>query len=169
MNNIYVKNIFRFIILVLLQVLIFNNIHFRGYINPYVYVLFILLLPFETPPWLLLISAFSIGFFVDLYTDTMGFHAAACVFMAFFRPSVLRIISSTRDYELGLSPGIKDLGFKWFFNYSLILILIHHFAYFYLEVFTFHEFFYTFWRIIFSSAFTLIFIIIGQYLFYKKK
>lgn len=169
MNNLYIKNILRFVILVFLQVLVFNNIHFRGYVNPYIYVMFILLLPFETSAWLLLISAFSIGFSIDIFTGTMGMHTAATVFMAFCRPAVLRMISATRDYEIGLSPGIKDLGFNWFLNYSVILILLHHTVYFYLEVFNFHEFFYTFWRIIFSSFFTLFFIILGQYLFYKKK
>ncbi len=169
MNSVYVRNLLRFIILILLQVLVFNNIHFRGYINPYIYIMFILLLPFEIPHWLLLISAFALGFGVDLFTDTMGMHTAASVFMAFCRPSVLRMISSTKDYEPGIYPGIKDLGFNWFFNYSVILVLLHHTVYFFLEVFTFHEFFYTFWRIVFSSFFTLLFIIIGQYLFYKKK
>lgn len=169
MNNIYLKTILRFIILVLLQVLVFNNIHFRGYVNPYIYIMFILMLPFEIPSWLLLISAFGIGISIDLFSDTMGMHAAASVFMAFCRPAVLRMVSSTKDYELGLNPSIKDLGFNWFLNYSLILILLHHLFYFYLEVFTFHEFFYTFWRVIFSSFFTLLFIIISQYLFYKKK
>ncbi len=169
MNNIYLKNIVRFIVLVLLQVLVFNNIHFWGYINPYVYVVFILLLPFETAPWLMLISAFGIGFSIDIFTDTLGMHTAASVFMAFCRPAVLRMVSSSRDYEVGLNPGIKDLGFNWFFKYSLILVVLHHIVYFYLEVFSFHEFFYTLWRIIFSSFFTLMFIILSQYMFYKKK
>ncbi|MFZ4059415.1 MAG: rod shape-determining protein MreD, partial [Ferruginibacter sp.] len=78
MNNVYFRNISRFFLLILLQVLVFNNMHLNGYINPYVYVLFILLLPFETPQWLLLISAFLLGFGVDLFSDTMGMHTAAC-------------------------------------------------------------------------------------------
>ncbi len=169
MNNIYFKNIFRFFILIMLQVLVFNNIHFRGFVNPYIYVLFIILLPFEIAPWMLLLSSFAIGFGVDLFSDTMGIHTAASVFMAFCRPSVLRMVSSSKDYELGINPGIKDLGIKWFFQYSIILVLIHHFIFFYLEMFTFHEFFQTFWRVIFSSIFTLIFIILSQFLFVKNK
>ena len=92
--------------LILLQVLVFDNVQIRGYINPYIYVLFILLIPFETPPWLLLISAFLLGFGVDLFSDTMGMHTAASVFMAFCRPGILRMVFSSKDYEIGISPGI---------------------------------------------------------------
>lgn len=169
MNNIYFLNISRFFLLILLQVLVFDNMQLNGYINPYVYVLFILLLPFETPQWLLLISAFLLGFGVDLFSDTMGMHTAACVFMAFCRPGVLRFVFSSKDYEVGITPGINDLGFNWFIRYSIILVLIHHLLFFYLEVFNFHEFFYTLGRVILSTIATLLLIIIGQYLFYKKK
>ena len=100
MNNLYLKNIFRFFLLILLQVLVFDNMHINGYINPYLYVLFILLIPFETPQWLLLLTAFALGFGVDLFSDTMGMHTAACVFMAFCRPGVLRMVFSTKDYEV---------------------------------------------------------------------
>jgi rod shape-determining protein MreD len=169
MNNIYFRNISRFFLLILLQVLVFDNMHLNGYINPYIYVLFILLLPFETPQWLLLISAFMLGFGVDLFSDTMGMHTAACVFMAFCRPVVLRMVSSSKDYEVGITPGISDLGFNWFIKYTIVLVLLHHFAYFYLEVFTLHEFLYTFGRVVLSTVSTVLFIIIGQYLFYSKK
>jgi rod shape-determining protein MreD len=169
MNNLILRNILRFILLVFLQVLVFDNFHFNGYINPYIYVLFVLLLPFETPPWLLLISAFLIGFSIDLFSETMGMHTAASVFMAFCRPAILRMVSSSKDYEVGINPGIKDLGINWFLNYTLFLVFLHHLAYFYLEVFSFHEFFYTFSRVIISTLFTTLFIIIGQYLFYIKK
>ena len=169
MSNVYLKNILRFFLLILLQQLVFDNINFRGYINPYVYVLFILLLPFETPSWLILVSSFLVGFGVDLFSNTMGMHTAACVFIGFCRPGVLRFVSSTRDYEPGIEPGIRDLGATWFLKYSIILVLLHHFVFFYLEVFSFHEFFYTFWRVIFSTMFTLIFIMMSQYLFNRKK
>jgi rod shape-determining protein MreD len=169
MNNLFFRNIIRFFLLILLQVLIFNNLHIQGYINPYIYILFILLIPFETPHWLLLISAFALGFGVDLFSDTMGMHAAASVFMAFCRPGILRMVYSSKDYEVGITPGINDLGFEWFLKYAFILVFLHHLAFFYLEVFTFKEFFYTFGRVILSTITTVLFIILSQYLFYIKK
>ncbi len=169
MNNIYLKNILLFIFLIFFQVLILDNIQLGGYINPYFYVLFILLLPFETPKWLLLISAFFLGLSIDIFSGTLGIHAAATVFMAFCRPAIIKLVASKREYEPGIQPTIRDLGFKWFFSYSFLLILIHHFVLFYLEVFRFSDFLTTFYRVVISTFFTLSLVILSQYLFYKSK
>lgn len=83
MNRLVVTNIFRFIALVLIQVLIMNKVNFYGFLNPYIYILFILLLPFETPGWLLLVLSFSMGLTVDLFSGTLGLHAASSVFAGF--------------------------------------------------------------------------------------
>ncbi len=169
MRNSFITYIFRFIILVLVQVTILDNINFGGYINPYLYVYFILLLPFEVPGWILLISAFLMGLSIDMFENTMGINAAATVLMAFFRPTVLRSLSSGKDYEKGSKPSIGYNGFRWFFTYSLILIFIHHVALFYLEVFRFTHFFATLQRTLLSTIFTLILIIIVQYIFEKPE
>jgi len=160
-------NIIRFIILVGLQVLILENINLRGYINPYLYVYFILLLPFETPGWLLLIASFLMGFSIDTFVGTMGIHTAASVLMAFARPLIIKAIPSRKEFEPGMKPSISDLGFLWFFTYSLLLVFIHHFALFYLEVFSFTDFFNTLLRVLLSSIFTILLVIIAQYLFFK--
>lgn len=157
------------IFLVFFQVVILNNIQLGGYINPYFYVLFILLLPFETPKWLLLISAFVLGLSVDMFSDTIGLHAAASVFMAYCRPGVLKIVSSRQEYEPGIQPIIRDLGFKWFFSYSLILVSVHHVILFYLEIFGFSEFFHTLLRIAPSIIFTMLLLILSQYVMYRHK
>ena len=86
----YTKNIIRFVVLILVQVLVLNHINFFGYLDPYLYVLFILMLPFEIPGWMLLISAFLLGLGIDLFSGTSGIHTAASVFMAFCRPAMLR-------------------------------------------------------------------------------
>jgi rod shape-determining protein MreD len=166
-NKIFI-NIIRFVILVFIQIFILENINLRGYINPYLYVYFILLLPFETPGWLLLISSFFLGFSIDTFVGTLGIHTAASVLMAFSRPLVIKAIPSRKDFEPGMKPSISHLGFIWFFSYAIILILIHHFALFYLEVFSFSNFFSTFSRVLLSSSFTLILVIIAQYLFFKS-
>ena len=87
------RYLINFILLVFLQVFILNNIQFSGYINPYIYVLFILILPFEIPSWFLIIIAFFLGLTIDLFSHTVGMHSSATVFMAFLRPYVLKIIS----------------------------------------------------------------------------
>jgi hypothetical protein len=161
------KNIIRFVLLAGLQVLILNHIHFGGYIYPVVYVYFILLLPFETPGWVLLLSSFAIGLSVDFFSNSLGLNAAASVLMAFCRPGIIKLLESKREYEKGIQPGIKDLGFQWFFFYALILVVVHHSALFFLEVFSFSEIRQTLNRIGMSSAATLVLIFVGQFLFTK--
>ena len=133
----------------------------------YLYVYFILLLPFEISGWLLLVFSFFLGFSIDVFSGSMGMHAAASVFMAFFRPTIIKSIASGKEYEPSMQPSIRDLGFRWFFSYALLLIFIHHFALFYIEVFRFSDFFSTFQRVLYSTGFTLVLVIITQYLFYK--
>jgi hypothetical protein len=169
MNSKLATNIIRFIILVFIQSLILNRINLGGYMNPYLYILFILLLPFETPKWLLLVSSFMIGLFIDSFSNSYGIHAAASTFMAFSRPAILRMITSKKEYEPGIRPGIKDLGFNWFFTYSSMMILSHHFILFFLETFRFSEFFITIWRVILNSTLTLAIIMLSQYLIYNIK
>jgi rod shape-determining protein MreD len=169
MINMVSRNIIRFIFLVLFQVAVLNNIHLGGYVNPYLYLMFILMLPFETPKWLLLVSAFLLGISVDMFSDTVGLHAAACVLMAYCRPGVLKIVNARQEYEPGFQPTVRDLGFKWYFSYSLILVIIHHVFLFYLEVFSFSEFFQTLFRACLSILFTMLLLILSQYILYHPK
>ncbi len=169
MSSPLIKNIVRFIILVIIQVFILNNIRINGYINPYLYVLFILLLPFETPGWLLLLSSFFLGLVIDIFSHTPGMNTAAAVFMAFCRPGVIRLLSGSKMIEPGVKPGIRDMGVQWFFLYSLFLVLLHHLVLFYIEVFRFSEFFQTMYRVLFSTLATLILIILFEFLFLKKE
>jgi len=162
------RNIVRFVTLVLVQVLIMNHIQFSGYINPYIYILFILLLPFETPNWLLLLLAFILGLSVDIFSHTIGMHAIATTFMAFLRPYVLDFFAPRDDYDSGSLPRMYFYGFNWFIKYSAILVFAHHLVLFYTEIFRLSDFFSTFLRVIISSAFSILFIIISQYFVYRK-
>jgi len=168
MIKILSRNIVRFIFLVVLQIFIFNNIQFNGYINPYFYILFIILLPFETPGWLLLILSFLLGFSIDVFSQTLGIHASACVFMAFFRPAILRMLIPRDEYEIGTYPRIYYYGFSWFLKYTIALVFIHHLFLFYIEIFTFSDFFLTLLRVILSSIFSISLIVLSQYFIYKK-
>lgn len=168
MTALVVRNIVRFLFLVLFQVLILNNINLGGYTNPYLYIYFVLLLPFATPRWMLLLLAFFLGIAIDLFTNTLGLNAAATVLMAFSRPYIIRAISREPEEELGIQPSLRIQGFAWFFFYALFLILIHHFALFYLEILRFTEFFQTLLRVITSTAFTLALVFLSELLFYSR-
>jgi rod shape-determining protein MreD len=162
------KHIGNFIFLILFQVLILNNIQFSGYINPYLYVLFIVVLPFETPKWILLISGLMLGLSIDLFSNTIGMHTFATVLIAFLRPYLLKYIAPREGYETGSQPNLDFFGTEWFIKYVIVLILVHHFALFYMEVFKFQQFFATLLRVILSSFFTLLLVVLSQFLTLRR-
>jgi rod shape-determining protein MreD len=155
-----------FILLILSQVLLFNNIQFSGYINPYVYIMFILLLPIEIPAWLMLILSFGTGLIMDFFSGSPGMHSSATVFAGFARPYILRVISPRDGYEPHAEPSMLIYGFRWFLIYTILIILVHHTALFYLEVFRFTDFFRTLLRVILSSVFSITFILLVE--FYRR-
>ena len=162
------KYLIYFIVLVLVQLLVFNNIEFSGYIIPYVYILFILLLPFTTPRMILLLSGFALGLIIDLFIGTPGVHSSATVLMAFSRPMVLAMFSPREGYQTGTYPRLSQFGMEWFVKYTVMLVLIHHLALFYLEVFSFHHFFNTLLRALLSSILTSLIIIFSQFFVFRR-
>src|SRR5690606_12959433 len=89
-NNEIIINIVRFIVLVFLQVLMLNNVNLAGYINPYLYIFFFLLFPLDGDKFLLIFLSFLLGLSIDIFEDSGGVHAAACAFIAYIRPIVLK-------------------------------------------------------------------------------
>lgn len=162
------KYLLQFVILVLTQLLIFNNVELSGFINPYVYILFILLLPFEVPKFILLIAAFLTGLVIDLFMGTPGVHSTATLLMAFARPGVLSIFSPREGYQSGTLPRLQQFGLEWFAKYAILLVIIHHFTLFYLEVLTFQHFFSTFLRALLSTMLTSVILLISQYFIFRK-
>ncbi len=162
------KYIGLFVVLVLFQGLILNNVEFGGYVVPFLYVIFILALPFETPSWLVLILGFLLGISIDSFSSTMGMHTAATVVMAFCRAYLLKLIAPRGGYEFNTKPNVQYMGLAWYLLYAFILVLFHHMFLFYVESFKITQFFYTFGRALASSAFTLVLILVVQLFNYKS-
>ena len=157
-----VKYVGMFMFLVLIQVLLLNNIQFSGYVNPFMYVLFILLLPFHTPRYLLLILSFALGMAIDIFGNTPGIHASACTFMGFLRPGVISAITTRESLDVTEQPRVKHMGIGWFVKYTFLLVFAHHLFLFFIEAFTFHGFIHTLSRAILSTVFTIILVLISQ-------
>ncbi|HEX7367119.1 MAG TPA: rod shape-determining protein MreD [Pelobium sp.] len=168
MNSI-IKNAIRYVLLVFIQVFLIKNMVLFGLNTPYIYILFILLLPFETPNWLLFFLSFLIGLNIDVFNDTVGLHAAACVITAFVRVSVTSITVQKDNYDSDPEPTLAIMGFRWFSFYALVLTLVHHFFLLNFEVFRVSEIPTTISRVLLSSLFTLGLIFIAELLFFRKK
>lgn len=162
-------NALRFVLLMMLQILIMNRFNLYGYLNPDIYLMFILLLPFETAGWLLLLLAFFTGLTMDIFNGILGLHTAATVFAGFARPFVIKLVGERPDYDTTTQPTLHQMGVKWFATYAAILLFIHQFVLNFLDVFSFAEFWNTLFRIVLSTAITLAFVILFQYLFSSRK
>lgn len=138
MYNTLIRNILRFIGLFLIQVFIIDNIRQGHFIHPCVYVLFVMLLPFDTPRWSLIINGFLIGFAVDIFNGTPGLNAAATVLMAYVRPNIISLTTRKSDIEGKTSPSVSEMGLQWFYLYMVLLLIIHNLTLFMLEAFSFH-------------------------------
>jgi len=168
MNNV-ISNLFRFVIFLSLQVLVFNNIKFLGYINPQVYIIALLLLPLEMKRWIQYIIAFLTGFVIDMFFQTFGIHAIASLIIIFIRPYFVFLLNGFRTYD-GIFkplPGIKDL--KWIAMYVGVLAFLHQLIVTMIETFDMKEFFHSLWIALINTFFTTIIIICIKYLFYSEK
>jgi rod shape-determining protein MreD len=168
MNSRTLQIAIQFIVLIVLQLLLFNNIQFSGFINPYVYVLFFILLPFDFPKWLMLLLGLMMGLLIDLFSGTPGVHATATVLIAYLRPFLLAIVAPHDGYDNSTMPRISYMGIDWFIKFTIIFVLIHHLVLFYVEVFSFAHFFRTFLKVILSSLFTIVIIILSQFFVFRK-
>lgn len=163
------KYIWQFVLLCALQALVFNNLNLGGYINPFPYIYLLIILPISIGRIPLLFIGFFLGLAIDIFSNTGGIHAAASTLIAFYRPLYLKAQSPREGYELAAIPHLKNFGFGWFIPYASIIILIHHFALFYLEIFRFSEFFHTLLKVIVSSGITLFFILLSEYIFVSNR
>ena len=167
--NKFIKNFSRFIILVLLQVFVFNYVQWFGFLNPVIYLLFLILLPLEIPKSGQYIIAFITGFIIDAFLRTYGIQAFACVLMVFLRPNVILILNGFKPLETGVKPvpGVKD--FNWILVYTLLLVFVHQITVTAFEIFQWIQW----WRIIWTSAvntfFTTFIILCIEYIFYSEK
>ncbi|MFD0939505.1 rod shape-determining protein MreD [Pedobacter boryungensis] len=161
-------NIFRWFVLLFVQVFLLRNLSFYNLSTPFIYILFILVLPFGIPNLLLFIIAFGTGLTLDSFYDTLGVHTTACVALAFVRILFISV-SVNRDAFDEPEPSLGNMGFKWFSIYAILCIFVHHFVVFFLEAFKLSEFSYTLGRCALSVIFTLFLVLLVEFIFHNRK
>jgi rod shape-determining protein MreD len=169
MGRVILTSIFRFLILVGLQVFLLKNIGYYNLASPFLYILFILLLPFKIPNGLLFLLAFLTGLTVDVFYDTLGLNAAACTVLAYVRIIYISVTVQREGFDNEPEPSLGIMGFRWFIFYAIILTFFHHLVLFSFETFRFSEFGYILIRTVLSSLFTVMLIILAEFIFFRKK
>ncbi len=148
------QHTFKFVILIFVQIVILNNLNLNGYINPYIYPLFIILLPLNISHWAILLLGLFTGITVGIFTNTAGIHGAATVFLAFMRPYILRFLSPrASEDESEINLGTNNFGA--YLLYISVCTLLHHIVFFYLEILNFSYPIYTLSKITFSTILSI--------------
>ena len=167
--NKFTSNFLRFLILMLLQVFVFNYVQWFGFLNPFVYLLFLILLPLELPKSIQYLIAFATGFIIDAFFKTYGIQAFSCVLLMFLKPYIILILNGFKPLDSGVKPlpDVKD--FNWILLYTFLLVFVHQISVTILETFQWVKW----WRIIWSSIantfFTMFIILCIEYIFYSGK
>lgn len=154
-----------FFIYLFYQVLILKNIVLFNTAFCFLYVAYLFFLPVESNPLLLMLAGFLMGFAVDIFYDSLGLHAFACVFVMYLRNYWLASITPQGGYDTNDTPSIAAHGMQWFLVYTIPLVFVHHAVLFFIEAGGFGMFWFTLWKVISSTFFTTIVTLIVQYLF----
>ena len=157
--------IIRFLLLVLAQVLLLDNIHLFG-AQAYLYVMFLIIFPITISSKIVMPISFLLGLCVDIFAGTYGVHAATTTFVAFARPFLLRILvplNEASEIET-LSLSDQKINFVWF---SVVVVLLHHFVLLMLEAFSFKYIGVVLFKTLLSSIYTLV-LMFCLFLFRRK-
>lgn len=172
MGNTVFRNIIRFLSLVLLQGLILKRIDLSfgefDYFKIIIFHLFILLLPLNTPRWVVISLGFLAGISVDIFYDSPGVHASAAVFTAFIRKPVLQFLEPQGGYNINEIPSLYHFDFSWIVIYSAILTFAQLVWYFSMESFSFVYLFDIILSTIFSFIISVVIILIYQFIIRPK-
>ncbi|MCT4631009.1 rod shape-determining protein MreD [Winogradskyella sp.] len=167
MNSVLGINSVRFILLLLVQVIICSNINFLGYINPYIYIIFIFLFPIRENRMVLILSGFILGMLIDMFLDSGGVHAAASVLLAYARPVLLKTSFGMLYEHQSVKFSNTELGSL--ITYITFGTVIHHLVMFSLEIFNISNILLILKKTLFSSIFTILLSILIIILFSRNK
>ena len=166
--NFFIKHGIRFVFILAIQVLALNQIELGLGIQLMVCPLFILLLPVELGVFPLLTLAFILGAAIDSFSNTYGLHTSALLTFAYVRPIIFKAFAPRDGYDPLLETTIFAMGFKWFLKIFGLLIVIHHFWFFLMEMFKMNELLFVFQKVSLSAPISFLVCIFLQYLFVNK-
>lgn len=159
----------RFLLYAAVHVLLISRLQLFDVGWCFFYLGFLLFLPIATPIVVTLVLSFLMGFSMDLFYDTGGLHAATAVLLGYLRPWVLRLLTPREGYDAQDSVNIHQMGWQWFGVYLGLLVLVHHFTFFFLELGSFMAPGLTLVKVLASTLFTGVTMLIVQLLLFPAK
>jgi len=172
MNNLYFSIITRFILLVLIQGFVFSKFDLFGIYDPYICLVFILIFPIKINRIIFLLTSFAFGITLDLFTNSYGINAAACLLIAFIRPYILNFVFGSFFDPRGvkmIKHYLADSSIYQKIIYLFIMIFLHHLLIFSLEAFSLNHLTLIFTKTINTSILSFIFCSTFIYLFIQNE
>ncbi len=166
MNRDNILYIFQFFLLLFLQSFLLNNINLFGFINPNLYLLFLIVYRFDGNPTLLIIVGFVMGLLLDLLTQGSGGHTIATLTIAFLRLSIIKFSFGVNyDVPMGM---IRGSLLSQRLMYLILMVVIHHLVLYSVVYFSFNNTITILKNTLFTSFFTFIMVFISLGLFIEK-
>ena len=162
----WTKQIGRYILVMALQVLLFDQLQFLGICHPYIYVLCLLMMPITLPHNVDMLIGAAAGIIMDVFCNSLGVHTAACIFVMFLRPYVIGAVVSDKD-RLNEQINLHSIGMEALVKYVVIMVLIHHLSVFMLAAWSWSHIGFVLLETVVSSLITILIIIGYNGLKYK--
>ena len=163
---------FKGFVYLLIQFFVLDEIILFEAAQAWIYIALIIILPASTSRIQLLFIAFFYGFAVDIFNNTLGMHAACAVLVAFAKPVFLKIFAAQTPSSTNTETEtitIRTNGLSWFLMYTASLVFIYQIAYYMLDASGFSWFGFTIKKIFLSTIFTLVVMVILQYIIYPSR
>ncbi|NJM25705.1 MAG: Rod shape-determining protein MreD [Bacteroidia bacterium] len=126
-------------------------------------------MPVETSKLILMGIGFFAGFVIDIFNDSLGLHALACVSIMYLRNYWLNLLTPQGGYDSNARPALSTQGLQWFLVYAVPLVLVHHLILFYVEAGGFSLFWFTLWKAVASTLLTSLIMVLVQFLFPARR
>lgn len=164
------KNIIRFLVFILVQVFVLDNIPpLHQFVVPIIYFLFILWLPFSISRFWLMVIGFFTGLSLDYFSMTPGLHAAACVLISYARPFVINVLTPKDTSEFNYrEPSPKSMGWTPYLVYALVLTFLHNFYLVFLQWLSFGSFLDFLLKVLATTGISMLLIILTEILFPRR-
>ena len=169
MSRMGIGHLFSFFLYLALQVLVMKNVVLFHTAFCFIYVAYLLTLPVDVNPLFLMGLGFVMGFTIDIFYDSLGMHAFACVFIMYVRSYWLKLVTPQGGYDSNAVPVMAMNGVQWFLIYIVPLVFLHHILLFFVEAGGFGLFWFTVWKAVASTLLTTVLIVIFQFLFGERR
>ncbi len=132
----YFGRIRQIMIILALQVLVFDYIHLWGYATPLLGVIVVVYSPLSDNRVTNLVMSFMAGIVMDMFTNSPGVAAASMTLASFVQHPLLEMMVP-KDSDENMLPSWHTMGMSSYSAYLAIMLAVYHVAYFVLEVFSF--------------------------------